>query len=131
MNNKNTSLKEASSTNEEFRKNLESEFPMMVELRNHELKKMAHEIFNQSKIGKIVPVIYFIVSIGSIFFYRSFFNFGIILSIFLGIVTWFVILSTMDKLLIKISGIEKHVKQTNDREIESSLNNLRKTGVVK
>lgn len=118
-------------TTEEFRKNLESKFPMMEAVRKHEIKKVAHEVFSQSSIGKVSSVIYFIIAFFSIFIYWNVFDLNIIFSIFLAIITWFVVTFILDKILLKFSGIEKYLTQINEKEIQSSMENLKKSGLFK
>jgi hypothetical protein len=116
---------------EEFLKDIENKFPMMEKVREHELKKTAHKIFNQSTIGKISSVIYLIIAIASIFLYWKTFKLNVLFSILLGIVTWFVVTYIFDRILIKLSGIEKILTQVNKEETQASLEELKKAGVLK
>jgi ABC-type bacteriocin/lantibiotic exporter with double-glycine peptidase domain len=101
-----------------LKEKFDSKFPEAKIVREIEIKRTSHNLFSQSTIGKITPIIYLIIAIGSIFLYNRYFHLSIIISIILGIVTWFVVTYIFDKLLIKILGIEKAVRKINDDEIE-------------
>lgn len=89
-----------------------------------ELRRTTRELFNKSAVGKATSVIYLIIALVSIFVYWKFFEVNIFLSILFGIITWFVITYIFDKILIKLSGVEKVIRKMNDEEIEKSGKDL-------
>lgn len=113
-----------------MKEKFDKKFPEAKMLREMELKRTSRELFNKSSIGKATTIIYFIVALVSIFVYWKFFEINILLSILFGIITWFVITYIFDKILIKLSGVEKIVRKINDEEIEKSGKDLEeKTGI--
>jgi hypothetical protein len=107
-------------TKEKFLKDLHEKFPMLESFRNHELKKVAHEIFNKSPLGKASSIIYFVIAVVSIFIYWLVFHWNVIIAILLGIVTWFAVTVVLDNLFIKILGIQKAVKLESEKNIAES-----------
>lgn len=103
-----------------MKEKFDKKFPEAKMLREMELKRTTRELFNKSGVGKATSVVYLIIALGSIFVYWKFFEVNIFLSILLGLVTWFVVTYIFDKILIKLSGVEKIVKKINDEEIEAS-----------
>lgn len=112
---------------ESMKEKFDKKFPEAKMLREMELKRTSRELFNRSPIGKATTIIYFIVAIGSIFVYWKFFGVNIFLSILYGVITWFVITYIFDKILIKLSGVEKIVGKANDEEIEAAGRKLNET----
>jgi uncharacterized membrane protein YciS (DUF1049 family) len=96
----------------------DNKFPEAKIVREIEIKRTSHNLFSQSAIGKMTPIIYLLIAVGSIFLYNGCFHLSIIVSIILGIATWFIVTYIFDKVLIKILGIEKAVRKINDDEIE-------------
>lgn len=92
-----------------------------------ELKRASRNLYNRSSFGRATSVIYFIVAIASIFVYWNFFEANISLSIFYGLITWFVVTYIFDKILIKLFGVGKTVKKVNDEEIEVAGKQLEET----
>lgn len=118
-------------TKEKFLKDLHEEFPMLESFRNRELNKVAHEVFNKSSLGKASSIIYFVITLIGIFVYWRVLNLNIIIAILLGIVTWFAVTIILDKLFIKILGIEKAIKQESEKNIVESAERLKKYGHLK
>lgn len=115
---------------ESMKEKFDKAFPEAKIFREHELDRTAHNLFNKSAVGKASPVIYMIIALCSIFVYWKSFEINIFLSIILGIITWFIAIYVLDKILIKILGIERMVRKINDEEIEASGKNLEKmTGI--
>ena len=105
---------------ESMKEKFDKKFPEAKMLREMELKRTSRNLYNQSSFGKATSVIYLIVALVSIFVYWKFFELNIFLSIFYGLITWFVITYIFDKVLIKILGVEKAVREANDEEIEAT-----------
>ncbi len=101
-----------------LKEKFDSKFPEAKIVREIEIKRISRSLFNQSAIGKIMPIIYLVIAAGSVFLYSKYFNLSIAISILLGIATWFITTYVFDKLLIKVLGIEKAVRKINDDEIE-------------
>lgn len=112
---------------ESMKEKFDKKFPEAKMLREMELKRTTRELFNKSSIGKATTIIYFVVAVGSIFVYWKFLEVNIFLSILYGIITWFAITYILDKILIKLSGVEKMVKKLNDEEIEEAGKQLEET----
>ena len=110
-----------------MKEKFDKKFPEAKMLREMELKRTSREFFNRSSVGKATTIIYFIVAIGSIFVYWRFFEVNIFLSILYGLITWFVITYIFDKILFKLSGVERIVSQLNDEELEESAKKLEET----
>lgn len=111
---------------ESFKEKFDKKFPEAKMLRDYELRKTARNLFNKSAIGRATSVVYLIVALISIFVYWKFFDVNIFLSIIFGIITWFVITYIFDKILTKISGVEKIVRKINDEEVEAAGKDLEK-----
>lgn len=115
---------------ESMKEKFDKKFPEAKMLRGMELRRTSRELFNKSPVGKTTNIIYFVVALGSIFIYWKFFEVNIFLSILYGIITWFVVTYIFDKILIKLSGVEKIVRKINDEEIEAAGKDLEnKTGI--
>lgn len=112
---------------ESMKEKFDKKFPETKMLREMELRTTSRELFNRSSVGKATTIIYFVVALGSIFVYWKFFEVNIFISILYGIITWFVITYIFDKILIKLSGMEKIVRKINDEEIEASGKKLEET----
>lgn len=110
-----------------MKEKFDKKFPEAKMLREMELRRTSRELFNRSPVGKATTIIYFVVALGSIFVYWKFFETNIFLSVLYGIITWFAITYIFDKILIKLSGVEKIVRKINDEEIESAGKNLEST----
>jgi len=110
-----------------MKEKFDKKFPEAKMLREMELKRTTRELFNKSPVGRATTIIYFIVAIVSIFVYWKFFEVNILLSILFGIITWFVVTYIFDKILIKLSGVEKIVRKLNDEEIEAAGKQLEET----
>jgi len=111
---------------ESIKEKFDKQFPEAKMLREMELRRTTRELFNKSTVGRATSVIYLVVALISIFVYWKFFEINIFLSIILGIITWFVATYIFDKILIKISGVEKIVRKINDEEIEAVGKDLEK-----
>jgi len=114
---------------ESVKERFDRKFPEAKMLRAHELKKVAHNLFNKSALGKATSLIYLIIALSSIFVYRRFFDINIFFSILLGIMTWFIVTYVLDKTLIKLSGVERILVKINDEEIETSGKKLEEAGI--
>ncbi len=118
-------------TKEEFIEDIHKEFPTLEFIRERELNKTKHKLLDQSSIGKTSSIIYFFIAISSIFVYWKFYRLGIIFSLFLALITWFVITYIFDKLLIKILGIDRAVNEASKKDIDESLEKLKGHGMIK
>jgi hypothetical protein len=105
---------------ESFKEKFDKSYPEAKMLREYELKRTARNLFYKSTFGKASSVIYLIIALCSSFVYCKYFNINIFLSIIFGIITWFVIVYILDKILIKFSGVEQILTKMNDEGIESS-----------
>ena len=110
-----------------IKEKFDRKFPEAKMLREHELKRTAHKILDKSTLGKVSSIIYMIIALCSIFVYWKFFDINIFLSIVFGIITWLVITYILDKILIKLSGIEQVLTKMNNEEIEASGKKLEET----
>ena len=110
-----------------MKEKFDKKFPEAKMLREMELKRTSRNLYNQSSFGKATSVIYLIIALGSIFVYWKFFEVNIFLSILYGLITWFVVTYTFDKIFIKLFGVEKTVRKANDEEIEASGKQLEET----
>ena len=110
-----------------MKEKFDKKFPEAKMLREMELRRTSRELFNKSPIGKATTIIYFVVALGSFFVYWKFFEINIFLSILFGIITWFIVTYIFDKILVKLSGVEKIVRKMNDEEIEASGKQLEET----
>ena len=115
---------------ESMKEKFDKKFPEAKMLREMELRRTSRELFNKSAVGKATSIIYLLIALVSIFVYWKFFEVNIFLSILLGVITWFVVTYIFDKILIKLSGVEKIVKKINDEEIEAAGKDLEsKSGI--
>lgn len=105
---------------ESMKEKFDKKFPEAKIVREIELRRTVRELFNKSAVGKATSIIYLIIALISIFVYWKLFEVNIILSIFYGIITWFVVTYIFDKILIKLLGVEKIVRKMNDEQIEAS-----------
>jgi len=112
---------------ESVKEKLDKKFPEAKMLREMELRRASRELFNKSPVGKAAPVIYLIIALISIFVYWKFFELNIFLLILFGIITWFIATYLFDKILIKLSGVEKSVRKVNDEEIKTAGRKLEET----
>ncbi len=112
---------------ESMKKKFDKKFPEAKMLREMELKRTARNLFNKSAIGKATSIIYLIIALISVFVYWKFFEISFFLSILFGIITWFVVTYIFDKILIKLSGVEKVLIKMNNEEIEASGKKLEET----
>ena len=81
----------------------------MEGLRKLALERISAGVLKKSPTGKFLAIIYFLVGLGSIFLYWLIFNLNIIVSIILGIITWFGITFIVDKIFIKSFRIDKQL----------------------
>jgi len=81
----------------------------MEELRKMGLERQTLELLKNTRWGRIYAIIYFLIGIGGIFLYAIVFKLNTIFSIFLGIITWFVVTFVIDKILIKTQRIDKQL----------------------
>lgn len=88
--------------NEEFEEKMEK-------LRILGLERQTLELLKNTRWGRIYAIIYFFIGVGSIFLYAMIFKLNVILSIFLGLLTWFVVAFIIDKILIKTKRIDKQL----------------------
>jgi len=112
---------------ESMKEKFDKKFPEAKMLREMELKRTARNLFNKSAVGRSTSIIYLVVALISIFVYWKFFEINFFLSILFGIITWFVVTYIFDKILIKLSGVEKVLTKMNDEEIEASSKKLEET----
>ena len=110
-----------------MKEKFDKKFPEAKMLREMELKRTSRNLYNQSSFGKATSLIYLVVALASIFVYWKFFEVNIFLSVFYGLITWFVVTYIFDKIFIKLFGVEKAVRKANDEEIETSGKQLEKT----
>ena len=105
-------------------------FPEAKILKEHELRGRARDVFFDSIVGQVFSVISLIIALFSIFAYWRFVGINIVFSIFLGVITWILIIYFFSKILTKLLGINKYLKNINDEEIETLGKNLEKiTGI--
>lgn len=119
-----------SPTKEEFLKDIHKEFPMLEGVREWELNKIKFKLLDQSSIGKAFTYVYLFIAIISMFIYWKVFNFNIILSLFLAVITWFIV-RYFDIVLVKISGIDHMVDEASKKDIDESLEKLKGHGMIK
>jgi len=112
---------------ESMKEKFDEKFPEAKMLREMELRRTTRELFNKSSVGKVTTIIYFVIAIISIFVYWKFFEINIFLSFVYGVITWFVVTYIFDKILIKLSGVERMVNKFNDEEIEAAGKKLEET----
>jgi uncharacterized membrane protein (DUF485 family) len=86
------------------------EFEEKIEkLKIAALERQSLELLKTTRWGRIYAIIYLLIGFSSIFLYAMIFKFNVIFSIFLGILTWFVIAFIVDKILIKTQRIDKQL----------------------
>ena len=81
----------------------------MEKLRIWALERQSLELLKSTRWGRIYAIVYLLIGFSSIFLYTMIFKFNIIFSIFLGILTWFVVAFIVDKILIKTQRIDKQL----------------------
>lgn len=81
----------------------------MEKLRMRALERQSLELLKTTRWGRIYAIIYLLIGFSSIFLYAMIFRFNIIFSIFLGILTWFVVAFIGDKILIKTQRVDKQL----------------------
>lgn len=81
----------------------------MEELRVSGLERQTIELLKNTRWGRIYAIIYLLIGVGSIFLYAMVLKFNVIFSIFLGILTWFVVAFIIDKILIKTQRIDRQL----------------------
>jgi len=118
-------------TKEEFLKDIETNVPDLKYVREIELNKHAFKIYDESKAGKLFHFVYLILGLASMFIYWKRLDINILLSIILGVITYFFIRSVFDALLVRALGIDQWVKKASEKDIEESLEGLRKHGLIK
>lgn len=79
-------------------------------LRKMALERITYRMFKESRIGRNIVVVYLLIGVGSIFLYWRVFGLHIILSVFLGIITWFVVTIVVDISFRKIFRIDRNIK---------------------
>lgn len=124
-------MNEEKPTSEEYLREVRKQSPEIEVLRRVEIKRQASAAWRNSKSGRILGSIYSIVSVISIFIYWKSFGINILLSIFLGIVTWAVMVSILDRLAIKMSGIERKMFKLSEKEMENYLEKMKGAGMIK
>ncbi|MDO8495141.1 MAG: hypothetical protein Q7S32_01250 [bacterium] len=118
-------MKDAKFIKEKFDK----EYPGAKMVRAHELRNTTRLFYANSPFGKIAAIIYLVVALGCTAMYWKFFGINFFLSLFFGVITWFVITYAFDKLFIKLFGVEKAFVEANDRLIEEDVKRLEEMGV--
>jgi len=86
-------------------------------LKIRAFERQSLELLKTTKWGRIYSIIYLFLGVASIFLYIFIFNISILLSVFLGIITWFFISFIIDTILIKSMRIDKQLEwmtETND-----------------
>ena len=81
----------------------------MEKLRMRAIVRQSLELLKTTRWGRIYAIIYLLIGFSSIFLYAMIFRFNVIFSIFLGILTWFVVAFIGDKILIKTQRIDKQL----------------------
>ena len=81
----------------------------MEKLRIKGLERQTLELLKSTRWGRIYAAIYFIIGLTSIFLYSIFFKFNLVFSIFLGLLTWFIVAVIADRILIKTQRIDKQL----------------------
>jgi len=105
----------------EFEKKMES-------LRVSALERQSLEVLKNSRWGRLYAVIYFLIGVGSIFLYAIIFNLNVVLSIFLGILTWFILAFIVDKILIKTQRVDKQLNWM--LETSEGITELKRKGIT-
>ena len=81
----------------------------MEKLRIRALEKQSLELLKTTRWGRIYAMIYLFIGLSIIFLYVMIFKFNVILSIFLGILTWFVVAFIGDTVLIRTQRVDKQL----------------------
>lgn len=100
----------------------------MEKLRISALERQTLELLKNTRWGRIYAIIYFLIGVGSIFLYAIIFKFSVIFSIFLGILTWFMVAFIIDKILIKTQRVDKQLNWL--IETPEGLAELKKKGMT-
>lgn len=100
----------------------------MEKLRITALERQTLEILKSTHWGRIYGILYFLIGVGSIFFYSIIFKINIIPSVFLGVITWFIVSFIVDKILIKTQRIDKQLDWL--FETPEGLSELKKRGIT-
>jgi hypothetical protein len=86
------------------------EFEDKIEkLRIHALERQSLELLKTTRWGRIYAMTYLFIGLSSIFLYTTIFRLNVILSIFLGIFTWFVVAFIGDVVLIRTQRVDKQL----------------------
>lgn len=112
---------------ESMKEQFDKKFPQAKMLREMELRRTPRNLFYASTVGKATSIIYLLIALAGFFVYWRFLKVHIVLSILLGVITWFAVTYIFDKIFIKISGVEGMVRKINDKEIENSERKLEQT----
>jgi len=78
-------------------------------LRIRALERRSLELLKTTKWGRIYAMVYLFIGLSSIFLYATIFRFNVMVSIFLGIITWFVVAFIVDTILIKTQRVDKQL----------------------
>ena len=81
----------------------------MEKLRIHALERQSLELLKMTRWGRIYATIYLLIGLSSIFLYATTFRLNVILSIFLGILTWFIVAFIGDTVLIRTQRVDKQL----------------------
>jgi len=100
----------------------------MEKLRISALERQTLELLKNTRWGRIYAIIYFLIGIGSIFLYAIIFKFSVIFSVFLGVLTWFIVAFIVDKILIKTQRVDKQLNWL--LETPEGLAELKKKGMT-
>jgi len=100
----------------------------MEKLRISALERQTLELLKNTRWGRIYAIIYFLIGIGSIFLYAIIFKFSVVFSVFLGILTWFMVAFIVDKILIKTQRVDKQLNWL--LETPEGLAELKKKGMT-
>jgi len=82
----------------------------MDKLKTYQLRRQSFELLKTTYWGKIYGIVYLLIGFTSIFLYVFLFDLGIIFSIILGIVTWFVVAWICDSILVRTMRIDKQLR---------------------
>ncbi len=100
----------------------------MEKLRIWALERQSLELLKTTRWGRISAIIYLLIGFSSIFLYAMIFKFNVIFSIFLGILTWFIVAFIVDKILIKTQRIDKQLNWL--LETPEGLTELKRKGMT-
>ena len=73
------------------------------------LDKITLKLFHKTTTGRILEFIIIFTGIGGAFLYAKILDVGVIISIILGFLTWFIVGLVIDKVVIKIYRIDKQL----------------------